>query len=137
MATIEEMKAQRTELEAQVENLERLGVDTGALYDAIDELDTRIQRAETEEEEQQAVEQRAVRFQIKLRESGTSDTTMVDVYEGDTYEDVAERNGIACFINGDERKMRTNLGAVADMEDVVKDGVTRLTVSLPKIDPGA
>lgn len=142
MATISELENAKTELEALIAKNEALGLDVDSLRDSVDQINDKIAdlEAEAEAEEPQraqvVVDDRPVKMVIRVRESGTAVPTMANVHEGDTYYDVVESCGIRSFINGEERKMRTNLGPVEDMMLPVEDGTTILVVSMPKIDGG-
>ena len=152
MATISELENAKTELEALIARNSALGLDVDSLYDSVDEINDRIADLEAEalaEEEaeededyvpsprvQVEIDDRPVKMVIHVRESGTAVPTKANVHEGDTYYDVVESCGIRSFINGEERKMRTNLGPVEDMMLPVEDGTTILVVSMPKIDGG-
>lgn len=139
MATISELENAKTELEALIARNSALGLDVDSLRDSVDEINDRIADLEAEalaEEEEAEIDDRPVKMVIHVRESGTAVPTKVNVHEGDTYYDVVESCGIRSFINGEERKMRTNLGPVEDMMLPVEDGTTILVVSMPKIDGG-
>lgn len=147
MATIAELENAKTELEALIAKNEALGLDVNSLMYTVDEIDDKIAELEDEAAEevdhyghaprtQVEVDDRPVKMVIHVRESGTAVPTKANVHEGDTYYDVVESCGIRSFINGEERKMRTNLGPVEDMMLPVEDGTTILVVSMPKIDGG-
>lgn len=137
MATIAELENAKTELEALIAKNEALGLDVDSLRDSVDQINDRIADLEAEAEaEAEDVDDRPVKMVIHVRESGTAVPTKANVHDGDTYYDVVESCGIRTFINGEERKMRTNLGPVEDMMLPVEDGTTILVVSMPKIDGG-